>query len=74
MNQNEHDRLKRLLQDALPPIETDPEPNRDLWPEMLRKLDERPAAVPWFDWALLGGLVGMAAFFPASIPLLLYYL
>jgi hypothetical protein len=30
--------------------------------------------VPWFDWALLAGLVGLAAFFPASIPVFLYYL
>jgi hypothetical protein len=70
----EMDRLKKLLQQALPPIEGEPEPSRDLWPAVLKRLDARPAATPWFDWALLAGLVGLAAFFPASIPVLLYYL
>jgi hypothetical protein len=74
MNENQHDRIKKLLQQAMPPTATDPEPGRDLWPEMLRKLDAEPAAVPWFDWALVGGLLGMVALFPASIPVLLYYL
>ncbi len=74
MNGYEHDRLKQLLQDALPPIDANPEPARDLWPAMLLKLDERPAAVPWFDWALLGCLLGLGALFPVSIPMLLYYL
>jgi hypothetical protein len=31
-------------------------------------------AVPWFDWALGGGVVLMAAALPAGIPVLLYYL
>ncbi len=74
MNGNDYDRMKRMLKQALPPIEGEPEPERDLWPGMLRRLDEGPVAVPWFDWALLGGLVGMAALFPPWIPLLLYYL
>jgi hypothetical protein len=46
---------------------------------MLRRLNARPAAPAqigwaWFDGALAFGLLGLAAFFPASIPLLLYYL
>jgi hypothetical protein len=41
---------------------------------MLRKMDAKTDAPPWFDWALLGGLVALAAFFPASIPVFLYYL
>jgi hypothetical protein len=76
--------MKKLLQQALPPVEGEPEPGRDLWPAILLRLDARPATSPlfhpallrWelFDWALLAGLVGFAAFFPASIPILLYYL
>ncbi len=53
------------------------EPARDLWPAVLRRLDADAAqrhAVPWFDWALLGGLVVFAASFPATIPVFLYYL
>jgi hypothetical protein len=46
---------------------------------MLRRMDAQPAARAltgwaWFDGALAFGLLGLAAFFPASIPLLLYYL
>jgi hypothetical protein len=79
MNAHDEDRIKQLLQQALPPIEGEPEPDRDLWPAILRRLDASPAApmlllVPWFDWALLAGLVGLAAVFPASIPVFLYYL
>jgi hypothetical protein len=74
MNAEEQDRIKKLLQQALPPVEAGLEPGRDLWPAVLRKLDARPAQPPWFDWALLGGLVALAACFPASIPVLLYYL
>jgi hypothetical protein len=79
MNEQEQDRMKKLLKQALPPVAEDMEPTRDLWPAMLERIDRRPAANPhllpvWFDWALLAGLVGVAAAFPASIPLLLYYL
>jgi len=78
MNAHDHpddqDRMKKLLQEALPPVEPEPEPDRDLWPVVLRRLGAEPTAPPWFDWALLGGLAAFAAFMPASIPVLLYYL
>ncbi|MGO9340597.1 MAG: hypothetical protein ACLPY1_24250 [Terracidiphilus sp.] len=66
--------MKKLLQQSLPPVGAEHEPGRDLWPTMLRRLDAKPAATPWFDWALLAGLVGIAALFPSAIPVLLYYL
>jgi hypothetical protein len=73
---NEHDqdqdRMKNLLRNALRPVDGDAGPKRDLWPAMLRRLDAEPAAAPWLDWAVLAGLVGVVAFFPASIPVLLY--
>lgn len=72
MNGFDDEGLKRLLQEALPPIEGDPEPARDLWPAVLRRMNERPRA--WLDLALLGGLVGLAAMFPAAIPVVLYYM
>jgi hypothetical protein len=79
MNAHDEDRLKKLLQQGLPPVEGDPEPGRDLWPAMLLRLDARAAAPPlfawaWFDAALLAGLAVFAAFLPASIPVFLYYL
>jgi hypothetical protein len=50
-----------------------------LWPDVLRRLDAGVAAPAspgwaWFDGALLAGLVALVAIFPASIPVLLYYL
>jgi anti-sigma factor RsiW len=74
MNANDELRIKKLLQQALPPVEDNPEPGRDLWPVVLRRMDARPVAPPWFDWALVAGLAAFAAFFPASIPVFLYYL
>ena len=65
----------RLLRQALPRIADDNELDRDLWPAMLRRLDERRKVnVPWFDWVLAGGLATVLALFPAWIPMLLYYL
>ena len=77
---DEH-RIKNLLKQALPPLAPHAEPARDLWPDVLRRLDAESAptralarSVPWFDWALIGGLVVFAASFPATIPVFLYYL
>jgi len=81
MNAHDENRIKQLLKQALPPVESHAEPERDLWPAVLRRLDEdaaaaprRTIAMPWFDWALLGGLVVFAVSFPATIPVFLYYL
>lgn len=80
MNEQDQNRIKQLLQQSLPPVDRAAEPSRDLWPAVLRRIDAEPAAAPgparqnWFDWALLAGLVVFAASFPATIPVLLYYL
>jgi hypothetical protein len=74
MNEKDDDRLKKLLREALPPIEGEPDSDHDLWPDLVRRMDEKPATTPWFDWALLAGLIGLAAFFPTAIPVFLYYL
>lgn len=74
METNSEDRMKELLRQALPPVDVDAGPRRDLWPLALKRLDARPAILPWFDWALLAGLLALAALFPATIPVFLYYL
>jgi hypothetical protein len=90
MKKHDENRIKQLLQQALPPVDSASEPARDLWPAVLRRLDEPetplrasagsvphavpPRAVPWFDWALLAGIVLFAVSFPATIPVFLYYL
>ena len=74
MNKPDQHRIASMLRQSLPPIE-DPEagPARDLWPQLLARMDQKPA-VPWFDWAMLAGLAAILLFFPASVPVLLYYL
>ena len=74
------ERIEQLLREVLPPVGDRGEVPDDLWPAMQRRLraESAPAAVkvrvPWFDWALAGGLVALVAVFPAWIPVLLYYL
>ena len=74
----ETDRMKHLLQSAVGRVSDASEPQRDLWPAMLRRMDEQssrgPASVPWFDWALGGALLAFAAMAPRTIPVILYYL
>lgn len=70
--------MKELLRSAMPRVGDDPQMDRDLWPAMLRRMDEGSVhgvtRVPWFDWALAGGLVAFAAIVPRVIPVILYYL
>jgi hypothetical protein len=70
---NNDEKLVKLLRDALPPVECT-EPERDLWPLVLRRMDAKPAAPPWYDWALGGALAVFLALAPKAIPMLLYYL
>jgi hypothetical protein len=74
MNQpTDDEEFRELLKEAMPAV-ADAELRRDLWPDMLKKLDEQPVRVPWFDWAL-AALLGVALFlFPGAIPAVLYHL
>lgn len=83
MKERNHDATNARLKEALPPVGPGGDPGRDLWPDLLRRMGETAqpraaeAAWPktgWLDWALLGGVVLLLAAFPASIPVLLYYL
>jgi hypothetical protein len=73
MNQMNDDRFRESLKRAMPPM-TDTELKHDLWPRMLRRLDESPARASWLDLALLALLAIWCAIFPAVIPGLLYTL
>jgi hypothetical protein len=77
MNDEEDSKdIKTLLRAAIAPVQ-DAELRRDLWPQMLRKLDEQSLPVnqiPWFDWALAALLGAVLFFFPGTIPALLYHL
>ena len=78
MNNREHKRIRELLQQALPPVGEAREPTHDLWPALQARINQSAAParliIPWFDWALAGGVAIVAVAFPASIPVLLYYL
>lgn len=73
MNEPSDENLRQLLKSAAKPV-GERELRRDLWPEMLRKLDEGAAPVPWFDWVLVALVAAGLVFFPQVIPLLLYQL
>jgi len=88
MNTSEQERIATLLKKALPPVgakgitdgaSDSAQLNRDLWPNMLRRLQQPPAPLlwfesAWFDWALVAAVAVWLAFFPAAIPVLLYHL
>ena len=73
MRQEEQDRLKRLLQQAIPPA-GDSTPGRDLWPQMLQKMEQKSMEVHWFDWALAALLVIWVLFYPEGVLRFLYHL
>ena len=72
-NQENEKQLQALLKQALAPVKHT-ELQRDLWPQMLRRLDAQPPRIPWFDWALAAVLAAALLFFPGTIPALLYHL
>ena len=72
MSERDHDDIRTLLQDALPPV--DAEPRRDLWPAMSHRLDARARRFVWYDWALAGLTASVFAAFPELILVLMYHL
>jgi hypothetical protein len=72
VNNKEDQSIQTLLRQAMPAIESDLA--RDLWPQMLRRLEQRTAVIPWFDWALVALLVVGLLISPHAISVLLYHL
>ncbi len=73
MNEEDLKQMGKRLRNALGPLKN-AELERDLWPEMVRKLDQTTVHVPWFDWVLLAGLGVALWFFPALLQALLYHI
>ena len=71
--QEEERKLQALLKREFPPLQN-AELQRDLWPQMLRRLDAQPFHVPWFDWILAAAVAAALLLFPSAIPALLYQL
>ena len=72
MTDQNYDDVKKVLKAAMSPL--DSEMPRDLWPQMLRRMDRRSFSIPLLDWILLAVAVVFLALVPAAIPLLLYQL
>ncbi len=73
-NMNEHDdrQIREALRQSFRPIDT--ELRRDLWPSVLRRIDTRPATIPWYDWALIAASGAVFLFFPQMILVFVYHL
>jgi hypothetical protein len=73
MNPHDDNELRELLKRSIAPM-NDTELHRDLWPRMLRRLEQQQRLrVPWFDWALAAVAAATLIFFPGVIPALLYH-
>jgi hypothetical protein len=73
MNEQNAEKLRKLLQSAIEPLE-ERELKPDLWPRMLRRLERKSIRPPWFDWALVALVLIWFLIFPKVIPILLYQL
>lgn len=72
MREQDGEQIQQLLKGALRLSNT--ELNRDLWPEMLRRLDEGQVRLPWSDWALIALVAIWCLLFPGAVFGLLYHL
>lgn len=72
MTEHDNQQIRDVLQQSFPPVNT--ELRRDLWPEVLSRLDARPVGVPWYDWALAGLGAVMFLVFPRLLLVFAYHL
>lgn len=72
MNKNDDDILGLLRKEAA--TFTERGLQRDLWPEMRKKLHESGVRVPWIDWALIIIAIALCIFFPETALGVLYHL
>ena len=75
MNDDDHelDVIRRQLTAALPPWR-DLELKTDLWPRMLRRLQDTPPRFGWFETALAALIALVLVTFPELIPAVFYHL
>ncbi len=72
MSEDNDRQIRHALKQSIPSVNT--ELRRDLWPDVLRKLDLRPVRVPWYDWALVGLSAAMFLAFPRLVLVFAYHL
>lgn len=68
----DQEEIQKALKGAFPAVDT--ELRRDLWPAMLRRMQEPGATIPWYDWVLAGCSVVSLALFPSLAWLFAYHL
>lgn len=68
----EHNDLRALIQEALPPVEERP-PIRDLWPAVLTRRQPSPDW-GWLDLGAAAAIAILLSLFPRCFWLLLYHL
>jgi len=72
MSEDNHRPIRDALKQSIPSVNT--ELRRDLWPDVLGKLDARQVRVPWYDWVLVGLSAVMFLAFPRLALLFAYHL
>ena len=72
MTEHNDRQIRDALKKFFPPVNT--ELRRDLWPNVLRKVDAQPVGVPWYDWALVGLSGVMFLAFPRLLLVFAYHL
>jgi len=72
MTEIDERQMCEALKQSFPPVHA--ELARDLWPDVLRKLDARPSHVPWYDWALIALSLTLLLVFPRLILVVAYHL
>jgi hypothetical protein len=76
MNPSPDPRIQSQLKSAFPPVR-DGELQRDLWPDMLKRIEsdvDGKIAFGLMDWILAGLVAASVLVFPGLIPELLYHL
>ncbi len=71
--ERELDFVRRQLKAAVPPWQ-ECGLKTDLWPRMLRRMEEAPVRFGWFESVLAGLIAVSFSVSPELIPLMLYHL
>ena len=75
MNQNDRELefVRKPLRAALPPL-SEAQLQTDLWPRMLRRLEDTPVTFGWFESMLVALVAITFAIFPELLTAMLYHL
>jgi hypothetical protein len=75
MNQDERDMdfVRAPLRDAMPPW-SGSELERDLWPRMLRRIEESPGRFGLFEAALIASITASMIALPELLPVMFFHL